>query len=78
MAFNNITGISVGADLSRTSPIYRPRSFNNTPLSLLRLILLKQRASCSQHLHMIQPLTNIMRSLWSIKQHWDHCDLLTL
>ena len=33
--------------------------------------VLKQRASCSLHLHIIQPLTNNMRSLWSSKQHWD-------
>jgi len=37
MAFNVITGISVGADLSRTSPIYRP----SVGVPIIRIIFCK-------------------------------------
>ena len=38
MTFNEITGISVGADLSCTSPMYRPY-FHDIPLVLFNSII---------------------------------------
>jgi hypothetical protein len=54
MAYNKITGISVGADLSRPSPIYRPS-----------VAFLKSRLMCLCILSRTSPIMLMYKITWT-------------